>query len=104
MRLDTYWIDGDIKIHLKDILNELKNKPILKIYPQLLKNIMVNIIIDENRLNSVDLYYPIIVLKKDNKLIKILDGNHRLMFAIKNKKPYILYKVLDVGKYKFFDY
>ena len=104
MGFDSYWQDGSEIIHLKEILNDLKDKPILKIYPPLLKQIMVDIVVDEERLNSVDLSYPIIILKKDNKLVKILDGNHRLLFAIKNKKPYIKYRVLDIENYKIFDY
>ena len=94
--ISTRWIDGDINISLKDdILPYLKNEPIIEINPKELQHTLIKTKRNPKRVQQADLSYPIIVIKKDGKYNKILDGQHRLVKAITNKEPLIKVKILN---------
>jgi len=52
----------------------------------------------KERIESANLKYPIIIVKVNGRYKSILDGNHRLYKAIKNKRKTISARILDLDK------
>ena len=46
-----------------------------------------------------DLDYPIILVRKNNKYIKVIDGHHRIMKAVSNNLSTIKARVLNVDDF-----
>ena len=99
---DTAWKDGDISITLDDVLKR-SSSPV-EINPLKLKHLLIPTDRDPSRVDAADLQYPIVVSTLNNKYNKILDGNHRLAKAIRDKSP-VLVRILDLDNspddYKF---
>jgi hypothetical protein len=83
---ETFWeseIDGEtIRITLNDVLNYLDNS--FEIDPNEIKHLLIDVERDPKRIDSVDLKYPIILLKKNGQFVSILDGQHRIVKALKD--------------------
>jgi len=92
---DTNWEDGDVKITLKDIL-EYSSEPQKK-DPRVFERLLINVLRDQDRIDRADLSYPIVVSTKGGEPTKILDGQHRIVKAIKYNQP-ILVRYLDLDK------
>jgi hypothetical protein len=92
---DTNWEDGDVKITLKDIL-DYSSEPQEK-DPRAFEELLINVSRDPNRVDRADLGYPIVVSSKGGKPTKILDGQHRIVKAIKYNQP-ILVRYLDLDR------
>ena len=82
---NTSWSDGNTKISLQDVL-ELASDP-KQVSPEKLKHLLIQTDRDEKRVNNADLSYPIVVGIQGGKPTKILDGQHRLVKAIKFMRP-----------------
>lgn len=94
---ETFWeveSDGEkIRITLDDIIDLLDNG--FEIDPNSIKHLLIDIKRDKSRINSADLNYPIILLKIKGEIVSILDGQHRILKAIKDKVN-IKARVLDL--------
>lgn len=93
--LDTHWKDGDVNISLNDVL-QLSSDPV-EVDPKQFSSLLINVSRDEKRVDSADLSYPIVVATLGDKPTKILDGQHRVVKAIKLKQP-ISARYLDLDK------
>ena len=91
--LDTHWQDGDINISLSDVL-KLASEPV-NTDPSQFKNLLINVSRDEKRIDNADLSYPIVVTRRGGEATKILDGQHRIVKAIKTNQP-ISVRYLDL--------
>jgi hypothetical protein len=80
----TEWVDGDVKITLKDVL-DLASDP-KQADPNKLKHLLIQTERDPERVDRADLNYPIVVGIRGGKPTKILDGQHRLVKAIKTQQ------------------
>ena len=83
---NTSWTDGNMKISLQDVL-ELASDPRRVDDPKVLKSLLIKTSREKKRVNNADLSYPIIVGIQGGKPTKILDGQHRVLKAIKFRKP-----------------
>jgi len=81
----TKWVDGDVKITLQDVL-DLASDP-KQADPNKLKHLLIKTDRDPTRVDNADLSYPIVVGIRGGKPTKILDGQHRLVKAIKTQQP-----------------
>ena len=91
--LATHWQDGDVDITLSDVL-KLASEPV-DTDPSQFKNLLINVSRDEKRTDSADLSYPIVVVRRAGKATKVLDGQHRIVKAIKTNQP-ISVRYLDL--------
>ena len=89
----TNWVDGDVEITLQDIL-ELSSEP-EQVDPSIFEPLLINVSRDPERVDNADLSFPIVVSTRGGKPKKILDGQHRIVKAIKNKQP-IQVRYLDL--------
>ena len=101
----TSWSDTtkdgkQIKVTIQDIFNYSKNFPETELGTDSLKSIALHTTKNDqetlNNIQKANLQYPILVLKKENNKMSILDGHHRLQKAINNKIPKIKAKILDI--------
>lgn len=92
--LNTSWND----INIKDVLKYLDEQktPTQIIDPNKLKHLLIKTERDPKRIDSVDLQYPLIVSMKNGKFKSILDGQHRLVKALKYKLDKIKIRVIDL--------
>lgn len=90
----------NITLSLKDVNNYLnqQNIPVKYFDPKLFKDILIDVERDPQRVENANLDFPIIVVKKDNKFTKIIDGNHRIFKCLKNGIDKIKTRVLDLDK------
>lgn len=101
--MNTSWSlpEENIKITIKDVIKYLKdnNVPTKTINVDTLKPLLINQDYDnknKNRVDKASLEYPIIIVKSNGKYKSILDGNHRLYKAIKNKAKNIKVQEIDL--------
>ena len=96
---DTAWqdIDGN-KVTLTDVINYLDKKGdgIEELDPKLFEDIIIDVERDQNRVDSANLDFPIIVSKRNDNFTMVLDGQHRVVKCIKNGIKTIKTRVLDL--------
>ena len=85
--LDTKWQseDGSVTITLQELLNDIKTVPVKKIEIEKLKKRLLNWSNDPKeweKVKSVDMTYPPIILMDGSEVDMIVDGNHRVQKAI----------------------
>jgi hypothetical protein len=85
--LDTKWQseDGSVTITLQQLLNDIKTVPVKKIEIEKLKKRLLNWGNNPeewDKVKSVDMTYPPIILMNGNQVDMIVDGNHRVQKAI----------------------
>ena len=94
---DSYWgkeIDGELQIiTLTDILNYLDE--VKEMDPNEIKHLLIDVERDSNRIESADLNYPVILTSIRGEIKSILDGQHRVLKAIKNGKM-VKVRILDL--------
>jgi hypothetical protein len=97
---DTSWANDGEEVTLKDLLNIIKNYPIVKAPIEKVKKIVIKKNsggIESNRLNIADFKYPIIIIVDDSGNYQyILDGNHRANKAIDNNLKFIPAKLVNI--------
>ena len=85
--LNTKWQseDGSVTITLQQLLNDIKTVPVKKIEIEKLKKRLLNWGNNPEeweKVKSVDMTYPPIILMNGNQVDMIVDGNHRVQKAI----------------------
>ena len=101
--METSWAlpEENIKVTIKEVIRYLKDKevPVKSVDVSKLKPILIDQDYNKKnkkRVDSSELKYPIIVIKRDGKYKSILDGNHRLYKAIKSKTKTVKIQVIDL--------
>jgi hypothetical protein len=93
----TFWeieIDGKtIRITFDDVIEHLDKG--IEIDPNDIKHLLIDVERDPNRVEAADLNYPIILVRSEGEFISILDGQHRVVKAIRDGLD-IRAKVLDL--------
>ena len=77
----TYWSVGDDIVTLSDILDYLG---IIEIDPIEVEHLLIDVERDLDRVELADYNYPILLIKKSGRFDKILDGQHRVIKAIRD--------------------
>jgi len=94
---DSFWekeVDGEIqRINLNDVLDYLDNG--VEIEPEAIKHLLIDTKRDEQRIESSDLKYPIILVSSGGEITSILDGQHRVVKALQNGEK-VKARVLDL--------
>lgn len=84
--LDTFWeteVDGEtVRVTIGDVMHYLNNG--IEIDPNKVKHLLIDVERDPVRVDNADLKYPIIVAKYGDDFISILDGQHRLVKALRD--------------------
>jgi hypothetical protein len=97
--LETFWeteVDGEtLRVTIKDVMNYLHTD--VEIEPNELKHLLIDVERDPIRVENADLKYPIIVAKYGHDFISILDGQHRLVKALRDGVK-VKAKILDLEK------
>lgn len=81
-----------IKVTFKDVMDYLDN--IIEIDPNEIKDLLIDVKRDPKRIKNADYNYPIIIISKGGKYTSILDGQHRVVKALRdgvNIRARILY-------------
>lgn len=95
---ETFWektINGKkVRITLDDVIKQTK-KSFFIVDPNKLKDLLIDVKRDPKRINNADLSYPIVLAKKDGKYHSIIDGQHRVVKALNDKKELRAY-ILDL--------
>jgi hypothetical protein len=94
---ETFWeieIDGKkIRITFDDVIKHLESG--IEVDPNDIKHLLIDVERDPNRVEAADLNYPIILVRSEGEFISILDGQHRVVKAIRDGLD-IRAKVLDL--------
>lgn len=95
--LDTFWeteVDGrTVRVTIKDVMDYLDGG--VEIDPNEVKHLLIDVERDPVRVENADLKYPIIVAKYGDDFISILDGQHRVVKALRDDVK-IKAKILDL--------
>jgi hypothetical protein len=97
--LDTYWeLENGERLTINDVNNYLDEQgvEVEELDPKLFRDIIIDTKRDQNRVDSADLDFPIIVTKKDGEFTMVLDGQHRIVKCIQNGIETIKTRVLDL--------
>ena len=99
---DTSWEDNGKKITLQQLLDVIKNYPVVQAPIEKVEKISLTPRsggIEPDRVNNADIKYPIIIVVDDSGNYKsILDGNHRANKAIQNGSKTIPAKLVNIKK------
>lgn len=95
--VETFWeteIDGDtVRITFDDVIEQINES--IEIDPNDIKQLLIDVERDPSRVEAADLNYPIILVRSEGEFISILDGQHRVVKAIRDDVK-IKAKVLDL--------
>ena len=101
--MKTFWQDedGSKTVTIKDVIKELdkQNIPVKEMSTNKLKPILINQDYEgknKERVSKANLEYPIIVIISKGKYKSILDGNHRVAKALKEKIKTVKVRELDL--------
>ena len=82
---DTYWTDGIRNISLLEILEHTSAEEVMD--ARSFEALLIRVERQEERISKADLSYPIVVsVCKDGKYAQILDGQHRVVKAIRGNE------------------
>jgi hypothetical protein len=99
---DTSWTNDKKKITLQQLLDAIKDYPIVQAPTEKIEKIIIKKNsggIESNRLSAADIKYPIIIIVYDNGNYRyILDGNHRANKAIDAGLKSIPAKLVNIKK------
>ena len=99
---DTSWEDNGKKITLQQLLDVIKNYPVVQAPIEKVKKISLTLRsggIEPDRVTNANIKYPIIIVVDDSGNYKsILDGNHRANKAIQNGSETIPAKLVNIKK------
>ena len=95
--MNTFWereVEGEkYRITLDEVIDYLDSG--IEIDPNKIKHLLIDVERDPNRIESADLNYPVILTSMGGELKSILDGQHRVVKAIKNGEM-IKIRILDL--------
>jgi len=78
------WADGDISVTLDDVLK--LSSETHSVDPNTLKHLLIDVVRDKSRIEDADLSYPILVSVSEGVVTKILDGQHRVVKAMRDNQ------------------
>ena len=94
---ETFWeveIDGNpTRVTLTDVLDYVDG--VIEVNPNEIEHLLIDVERDPKRVDAADLSYPIILTKKDGKFTSIIDGQHRVVKAVRDEVP-VKAKFLDL--------
>ena len=94
---DTAWEveidDKVVKVTLTDVMDYLDN--VVEIDPNEIKHLLIDVERDPNRVEAADLSYPIILISSEGEYTSILDGQHRVVKALRDEVP-VKARILDL--------
>jgi hypothetical protein len=94
---DTYWEveikNKPVRVTLTDVLNYLDN--IIELNPEDIEHLLIDVEREPERVDAADLKYPIILLSKGGEYTSILDGQHRVVKALRDGVP-VKARILDL--------
>ena len=94
---DTSWKDDGEEVTIGEVVDYLGDKTVdinvLELSQQLPRSLTTT---SQERIDSANFDYPIIVVKSGGQYQTVLDGNHRLQKAIDQKVKNIKAKILDL--------
>jgi hypothetical protein len=94
---DTAWeveVDGEtVKVTLADVMNYLDD--LVEIEPEELKHLLIDVERDPKRVGAADLSYPIILVSSGEEYTSIIDGQHRVVKALRDGVP-VKARILDL--------
>ena len=94
---ETYWEveikNKPVRVTLTDILNYLDN--IIELNPEDIEHLLIDVERDPERVDA-DLKHPIILLSKRGEYTSILDGQHRVVKALRDGVQ-VKARILDLG-------
>jgi len=95
--LDTYWeaeLDGEnIRVTIDEVIDYIDG--VVEINPSDIKHLLIDVERDPIRVENADLNYPIILSKLGDEFISILDGQHRVVKALRDGVN-VKCKILDL--------
>ena len=96
---DTFWeveVDGKaIRVTLTDVMDYLDS--VVEIDPNELKHLLIDTKRDPIRVDAADLSYPIVLVSSGGKFTSIIDGQHRVVKAIRDEVP-VKAKILNLDE------
>jgi len=94
---ETYWEveikNKPVRVTLTDVLNYLDN--IIELNPEDIEHLLIDVERDPERVDVADLKHPIILLSKGGEYTSILDGQHRVVKALRDGVP-VKARILDL--------
>ena len=96
--MGTFWENNNDIVYLDELLNYLKDQPIVSLITKDIKHLLKNKKVDTHRINKCDINFPIILLKENNVLTTIIDGRHRLTKILQLKQNEVKCKILDLNQ------
>jgi hypothetical protein len=94
---ETFWeteVDGEtVRITFDDVIKHLERG--IEVDPNDIKHLLIDVERDPSRVEAADLNYPIILVRSEGEFISILDGQHRVVKAIRDSVS-IRAKILDL--------
>jgi len=96
---ETFWeLEDGTRVEITDVIEYLDSikSPIIDINIDDVKELLIDVERDQNRVDASDLSFPIIISEYKGKYNSILDGQHRVVKSIKNKILKIKCRVLDL--------
>lgn len=75
--METMWQNGNHRMTLEELLEEIQNVPVTTIPVATLKFLGSSVLLEENRIEEADLSFPVLLLFKQGVLHRIIDGHHR---------------------------
>jgi len=91
---DTYWSDGVRTISLLEILDYTSTEEVID--ARSFESLLIKVKRQEDRISKADLSYPIVVSIYKGIYNQILDGQHRVVKAIRGDKT-VKVKFLDLN-------
>jgi hypothetical protein len=86
---DTFWeIEKDgkpLRLTLTDVMDYLDG--IIEVDPEELKHLLIDVERDPRRVDAADLSYPIVLVSSGGEYTSIIDGQHRVVKALKDGFP-----------------
>lgn len=93
----SFWereVDGKtIRLTLDDVLTHLDQGT--EMDPEEIKDLLIKTKRDPQRVDAADLNYPVILISSGGEIKSILDGQHRVVKALRDGKK-ILARILDL--------
>ena len=80
----TYWATDEAGITLQELLDYTTSELVMN--GKFFETLLIDVEREEQRVNNADLSYPIVVSVHKGEFKKILDGQHRVVKAIKGDK------------------
>ncbi len=82
---DTYWATEEVTITLPELLEHTSEEVVMD--AKQFEPLLIDVEREEQRIANADLSYPIVVSIHEGEFKQILDGQHRVIKAIRGDEP-----------------